>query len=391
MMMKCKSYVFSQPENYEMKETKKKQKTIKRSNEGCFRTVVRCPRCKAKWGMPLSGLPDYCYNIFMQALKSYCCTECLLEFGCMSAINLCPHCNKQFDYDPNDYHRHVTCGNDKCTKTFGFFEFKISTRYEKDLRVELKEAQINMLKKREALQARAKRGSRKSNETENLAIQEELFLRKLIDECPRCGEIPEDGSYESLSHHLQNCNDSNKHSEYAKRKRELEEEKNAKQGKITKQEDMQTMKAWEYLGSEQSQLYLLSAAALRKKCEEVNISTTGLQKNDMIANLAAQNQNCNLLTNGSKQQNQKIQFDRESLPDNLQSLSVSQLLSICACHGYKPKSKTKNGIITEIENECNTANEDVLLLENNTEEKHVVLQDSSDSDIESDEDFVYEE
>jgi len=61
----------SQPEIYEMKETKKKQKTIKRSNEGCFRTVIRCPRCKAKWGMPLSGLPDYYYNIFMQALKSY--------------------------------------------------------------------------------------------------------------------------------------------------------------------------------------------------------------------------------------------------------------------------------------------------------------------------------
>ena len=33
-------------------------------------------------------------------------------------------------YDPDDYHRQITCGNTKCTKTFGFWMFKVSERRE---------------------------------------------------------------------------------------------------------------------------------------------------------------------------------------------------------------------------------------------------------------------
>lgn len=39
---------------------------ISRSNDNCFRTAVRCPRCREAWGKPLSGLPNYAYNFLMQ-------------------------------------------------------------------------------------------------------------------------------------------------------------------------------------------------------------------------------------------------------------------------------------------------------------------------------------
>ena len=39
-------------------------------------------------------------------------------------------------YDPDDYHRQITCGNAKCTKTFGFWMFKVSERRETEVRGE---------------------------------------------------------------------------------------------------------------------------------------------------------------------------------------------------------------------------------------------------------------
>lgn len=30
-----------------------KAKTIARSNEGCYRTRIFCPRCKEEWGLPI--------------------------------------------------------------------------------------------------------------------------------------------------------------------------------------------------------------------------------------------------------------------------------------------------------------------------------------------------
>ena len=92
--------------------------TVARSNDGCYRTPVRCPRCKAAWGQPESGLQPYecegCAAIrterpptpalahregftippsrpsradtfLMQALKTYHCCGCLFAFGCMTA------------------------------------------------------------------------------------------------------------------------------------------------------------------------------------------------------------------------------------------------------------------------------------------------------------------
>lgn len=113
---------------------KKKAKAISRSNEGCYRTTVFCPRCREEWGVPVQGLPPYTYNYMMMGLKTYCCATCLLEFGCVTATHRCPHCRRTFDYDPNDYHRHITCGNKGCTRPFGFMLFPVSERVEKEMR-----------------------------------------------------------------------------------------------------------------------------------------------------------------------------------------------------------------------------------------------------------------
>lgn len=349
----------SQPELYEEKQSTTKassKKTIMRSNKGCFRTRIGCPRCHSAWGLPLSGLPDYCYNIFMQGLKTYCCSECLFEFGCLTADHKCPTCSQTFQYDPNDYHRHVSCGNENCHKTFGFYTYNMSTRAEKTLREEITDDQLKKMKKREQLQARAARGKRKNiaqNADENLIFQEKLFLHKLIDECPRCGEIPEDVDLESLRLHLKECTDKKKHSIHRKKKVQEEEIRQSKKLKIDKQDNMQSLKVWEYLGSEQSQLYLLSEGAIRKACEEKEVDVTGLDRNGMISNLVATKQKSSYLTNGTTSANKlnKCDFKRDLLPPNLHELSIDQIRGICACHGYEPKSMTKNGMIREIENE----------------------------------------
>jgi hypothetical protein len=74
---------------------------IARSNEGCFRTRVRCPRCREIWSEgSLDGNPDYFYNFLMTGLKTYTCSTCLCHFGCVTALHNCPFCSQYFEYSP---------------------------------------------------------------------------------------------------------------------------------------------------------------------------------------------------------------------------------------------------------------------------------------------------
>jgi len=45
------------PELY-LEEFYTKSKKISRSNEGCFRTYIGCPRCKIEWKYQIDGNPD---------------------------------------------------------------------------------------------------------------------------------------------------------------------------------------------------------------------------------------------------------------------------------------------------------------------------------------------
>lgn len=112
---------------------------ITRSNEGCYRTSVRCPRCREQWGTPLSGLPPYSFNFMMQGYKQFCCDTCLFSFGCVTATHECPHCKAEFAFHPNDYHRKIRC--ESCEGEFGFYQYPVSERVENELREELKKEQ----------------------------------------------------------------------------------------------------------------------------------------------------------------------------------------------------------------------------------------------------------
>ena len=91
---------------------------LARSNHNCWRTRVLCPRCSCQWGTDDSGLRPYEYNFMMQGLKTYVCSCCLNEFGCMSAIHQCPYCSAEIDYHPDQYNTQVLCGG--CDNAFGF-------------------------------------------------------------------------------------------------------------------------------------------------------------------------------------------------------------------------------------------------------------------------------
>ena len=52
---------------------------IERTNEGCVRTIVKCPRCEEPWGASKNeGLPDYSYNLLMTGLRAVSYTHLTL-------------------------------------------------------------------------------------------------------------------------------------------------------------------------------------------------------------------------------------------------------------------------------------------------------------------------
>ena len=84
----------SRPETVQKPQPGKKPKgpLISRSNGGCHHTKMGCPRCSVDWGKKVEGNPDYFYNFMMMGAKTFTCSTCLLQFGCMSAKHKCPHC-----------------------------------------------------------------------------------------------------------------------------------------------------------------------------------------------------------------------------------------------------------------------------------------------------------
>jgi hypothetical protein len=138
---------------------RKKAKVVKisRSNQGCFKTPIHCPRCDMEWGKAELGLEDGAYNWFMMAVKEYVCGRCACQFGCMTATHRCPHCRKKYDYDPNDYHRKIECNFDKCGRAFGFTLFHVSDRRENELRREVKKDTEERMKKMDAARRRNSR------------------------------------------------------------------------------------------------------------------------------------------------------------------------------------------------------------------------------------------
>lgn len=254
--------------------TAKKSTALARSNDGCYRTRVCCPRCKEPWNEgTLDGNPDYFYNFLMTGLKQYTCSTCLCEFGCMTAIHRCPHCNGQFEYMPSDYHRKLTCPHKKCGKEFGFYMYHASDRAIKEVKAAVKAEQERFQKAREAKLRRAKRaGAGEGDPT----TQEAAFMMGLSDVCPRCGEdFTEVLDEEEQRRHLMECTDEGKHRAFESKKAKTTKKKADLEAKQEAQRAAQTQAAWQLLGANTSQLWLLDADQLRAQASQLELDVSG--------------------------------------------------------------------------------------------------------------------
>jgi curved DNA-binding protein CbpA len=371
----------------------KKQKvpTISRSNDNCFRTRVCCPRCKQPWSEgSLDGNPDYYYNFLMSGLKQYLCSTCLCEFGCMTAVHKCPHCKRQFEYNPSDYHKQINCGHNSCTKKFGFYLFPASDRVMTEMKLNVKQEQEQRLRAREAKQRRAARSNRGTPLTAK--EQERSFMMGLSDVCPRCGEdFTEMEDEEEQRRHLMECVDEKKHKEFAVKKAATAQLKEKKEAQAAKQESAQTHAAWQFLGANNEQLWLLEDDQLRSHAQGLNLDASG-DSADLIGRIVKSSkqkeeeqeqeqempkrgrgkQSSSLLltdgsTTGSKRKvdsssalvssskaaakrNKKI----ETMPTNLHSMSAKQLRAICASNDLMhliDSGMSKADLLDVLENE----------------------------------------
>ncbi|KAK3236817.1 hypothetical protein CYMTET_53066 [Cymbomonas tetramitiformis] len=374
----------SQPELYpeEVSEGRgkkgKKAKIVKiqRSNEGCHKTKLFCPRCRCQWGQAVTGVQPYFYNFMMQGLKSYTCATCLLEFGCVTAVHKCPFCTRDFDYDPADFHRKVRCGNAKCEKEFGFFEHHVPERIEKALREELREVQEKRMKERENRERRARR-ARESNLSvstvgEGKQVEEGAFARGLVDVCPRCGaEGFSDAAEQKL--HLSRCNDRVAIQAYKKKQEQERAQASQADAEKSKQLEMENLRHWEMLGGQTSDLWRLEEGSLRRLCADKGVECpAGSTKMDMVQTLASHlnKQKAGLLlTSGEEGEAEagaatQPPLSRDSLPSNLYNLSVEQLQIVCISNGIELKKKrpAKKDIIEAIEAALFRGTEDAVLL-----------------------------
>lgn len=372
----------------------KKVATISRSNEGCFRTRVRCPRCKTPWSdSTLDGNPDYYYNFLMMGIKQFLCSTCLCEFGCMTALHECPFCRKNFEYSPADFHRKICCGNSKCNKPFGFYLFNVSDRIMNGIREELKAEQE---RRQKAIQTK-KRRAMKSASSLNRMEEESAFIMGLIDCCPRCGELLEGyPTEEEQRQHLMECNDVSKHKEFKAVKEKDIQVKARKEELQSKQDSVQTHATWQFLGGKQSQLWLLDDEHLRVEALNAHVDGSG-SKTDLISRIIGRDEEEEeeavtvYSAHGSKRQSRK-RVSIESLPSNMYSMSLEQLLSVCASFGlskFLPKNPTKDQVIEVIEFEIFEEKQAVELQEDSRNVKRITHSGDKNSSKSTDQDIVY--
>ena len=363
---------FEEEEEEDGRPARKRQKKERftRSNSGCFLTKIKCPRCGDTWSTSDLGLEDCAYNFLMQGIKQYICGGCFLKFGCMTGLHFCPHCNKSVDYDPDDYHRKITCGNGKCNKEFGFMMFKVSERREQEVRREVKEENEALAKKRAQMRRRAERADKRLGSlTNEQRVQEQLFLLLLRDSCPRCGfEIERERrkvEVEFARDHLNNCTDQKEIAAYQKKVAAMERSAAKRQEEEEVQEETQAFKTWEHNGRQVGQLWTLSERTLRAECGRFQLDTAG-HKLELISRLGRviRERQRKMLTMAGPEQEKQICYDvtpihrvdEEDLPANLETLEREELACVAASYGldFDQGKDVKLDIIKKLEKARNT-------------------------------------
>jgi len=379
----------SQPELIEEVKPKKGQKkkvAISRSNEQCKRTRVKCPRCKNPWSeRKMEGNPDYFYNFMMTGIKSFNCSTCLFEFGCMTAIHECPFCKQSFEYHPSDFHRKITCGGKKCTKLFGFHMFHCSDRVLKNLRAEVQQLREEQSKTTEQKRRRAE-SFRRRRRGDDDANAETAFLMGLANECPRCGVSLADMEDKDEIDHLRNCNDEEKITTNKRKKEAVEQKKNKRKAGQELQNDVSAKAAWDFLGASNENMWMLTDGALEKECSEQGVIANGKKSHEMIASLVSKRKSQTLTKFSGRED--PVNATANRLPSNLHSMTELQLRAVAASHGINPGSNLRKNDIIEL---IQSKEESTLMITEDsgpgrveTKRKCIEIQSSSESEFEPD-------
>eukprot|EP00116_Pleurobrachia_bachei_P003102 sb/3463364/ len=331
--------------------TRKRRKTERftRDNKGCRVTTICCPRCGDRWETNSQGLEEAAYNFLMQGIKQYICGGCFLKFGCMTAKHSCPHCRKSFEYDPDDYHRKITCGNGKCEKEFGFWMFKVSEKREREVRQEVKEENEAIARKRAQQRRRGARAEKRVGNVSNEdRVKEQLFALLLLDTCPRCGwEIERGLKSDDAKEHLAGCNDAKAHSVYKAKQAKERASKDAKTKAVETQEETQAYKTWEYNGRQVGQLWMLGEGTLVKECKKHGLETEG-PKHVLISRLGQviRSMERRAITAGGEEAGSGLhditpihKVDEEDLPQNMDAMTRDELQCVAASYGLKYDEK----------------------------------------------------
>ena len=146
-----------------------------------------------------------------------------------------------------------------------------------------------------------------------LAQEEKMFVKGLVDVCPRCGmhrnemnneiKFNARGKIGPARQHLNECNDKDKIYRYQMRLKRLAAQKAASQSKETAQEDAMIMNTWISNGRQVGQLWMLNAKLLKSQCDVFSLENSGT-KVELIGRLAKhlRSKKPLLLTNNTSQQ-----------------------------------------------------------------------------------------
>jgi hypothetical protein len=289
-----------------------------------------------------------------------------------------------------------------------------------------KEVEAN--KAKEAKQRRNARSKQRNVSSSITDLETSAFLFGLSDLCPLCGEDFTEMEFneESIRWHLMDCQqDNQKRSQYKAKKEKQANKLQEKEMKDEEQDAIQSEAAWQLLGSQNTQLYLLNENQLQREVQRRGIlnNISGTASNSKLAIPSSKDDLIDLLVNDSihndseeeeedqkkitdqtktskssrkrkaiedlsnnqdtkstalvaksyqqetkaittsrkKAKTRKAKIDVDSLPSNLQSLSIDRLKSILISHGLKKlifSGISKSDLIDIIEEEIHGNNDD---------------------------------
>ena len=277
----------------------------------------------------------------------------------MSARHHCPHCRAPFSYSPDDYHRRVTCSSPRCGRPFGFHLHHMSDLALRNLREEVLRARDEAARRAAGLRRRAQRAARGGAGNEEEADLARAFAAGLADECPKCGVDFADLLREGVPAevHLMTCNDERSRAEQRAKREARRERDRAREEARAGQDDAEARAAWDFLGRNDDQLYLLSEGQLRKEVEGRGLEVRdGEGRADMIAALVSRERS--LVAREEGDRGGAPARDLPSMP-TLQRMDADELRAVLASRGVGgTKGMTRRQMLDLLEDRACANNDD---------------------------------